>query len=108
PLILWVAEFVLNAIMLGAPDFFSIRSGVYYFAASPGETSELVQSLMAGQDSSLGSLTLEEKTERLNAIASLLADYESLPASKRDPAAEMRLRQRLGNLYLMLGDYEVA
>jgi hypothetical protein len=41
PLVLWVPEYVLNAIMLGAPDFFSVRSGTYFFAASPGETTEL-------------------------------------------------------------------
>ncbi len=108
PLVLWVPEFVLNAIMLGAPDFFSIRSGVYYFAAGPGETSKLVQNLMAGQEGSLRGLTVEEKTERVKAIESLLADYESLGMSKRDPAAEVRLRVRLGNLCMMVGDYEPA
>jgi len=108
PLVLWVPEYTLNAIMLGAPDFFSIRSGVYYFAAGPRETSQLVQSLMAGHEGALEGLTLEEKTERVKAIQSLLADYESLPVDKRDPAAEMRLRLRLGNLSRMLGAYDDA
>jgi hypothetical protein len=51
PLVLWVSDYALAAIMRGAPDFFSIRSGVYYFedrgrsggisSGPPEETAEL-------------------------------------------------------------------
>ena len=108
PLVLWIPEYVLNAIILGAPDFFSIRSGVYFFAAGPGETADLAQSLMVGQVPALASLTLEEKLERVKAIESLLADYESLPTSKRDPESELRLLSRLATLTQMLGSHDTA
>lgn len=108
PLVIWIPEYVLSAIAIGAPDFFSIRSGVYFFAAGPGETADLAQSLMVGEVSMLGSLTLEEKMERVKAIESLLADYESLPTGKRDPEAEIRLRLRLASLQQLLGSYDSA
>jgi tetratricopeptide (TPR) repeat protein len=107
-LVLWTPEYILNAIMIGAPDFFSIRSGVYFFAAGPGETADLEQALTGGGESSVGSLNRAEKEERVKAIESLLADYESLPMGNRDLKAEMRLRLRLGNLYRMLGSYDTA
>lgn len=108
PLVLWIPEYVLNAIMLGAPDFFSIRSGTYFFAAEPGETSEIAAGLTLGLESRLGDLTMEEKQERVKAIESLLAEYESLQADKRDQGVEMRLHLRLANLLILLGSYDAA
>ncbi len=108
PLVLWVPEYVLNAIMLGAPDFFSIRSGVYFFAAGPGETVELADNLTVGGGWMLLNLTPAEKGERIRAIKSLLSDYEALPVERRDEKTEMRLRLRLANLLLLLGSYHSA
>ena len=108
PLVLWVPEFVLNAIMLGAPDFFSIRSGVYYFAAGPGETVDLANNLTVGGEWTLLNLTPGEKEERIGAIKALLADYEALPAGRRDENTEIRLRVRLANLLITQGSYDSA
>lgn len=108
PLVLWIPEYVLNAIMLGAPDFFSIRSGVYFFAAAPGDTSELAATLMAGSEWAAEGLSLAEKQERIEAIKSLLADYEALPEDQRDYQTEMRLNGRLGNLFLARSDISSA
>jgi tetratricopeptide (TPR) repeat protein len=108
PLALWIPEYVLNAIMLGAPDFFSIRSGTYFFAAEPGDTAVMAAGLTLGSESRLGDLTVEEKRQRVKAIESLLADYESLPVAKRSPVVEMRLRLRLANLLNLLGSYDSA
>jgi tetratricopeptide (TPR) repeat protein len=108
PLVLWIPEYVLNAIMLGAPDFFSIRSGVYFFASTPGDTSDLATSLTAGDEWMASSLSASEKQERIDAIKSLLADYESLPSDQRDYKTECGLHNRLGTLFSIVGLYPVA
>lgn len=108
PLVLWIPEYVLNAIMLGAPDFYSIRSGTYFFAAYPSETSEIALALTAGSEWGTANLTLAEKKERIHAIKSLLSDYQALPPEKRDLQSEMRLLYRLGNLLTLLGMFDSA
>jgi tetratricopeptide (TPR) repeat protein len=108
PLVLWIPEYILNAIMLGAPDFFSVRSGAYYFAAAPGDTLELASSLVAGEEWVAASLSATEKQERIEAIKSLLADYESLPPEQRDYPAELRLHTRLADLLLAIGSLSLA
>jgi tetratricopeptide (TPR) repeat protein len=108
PLVLWIPEYILNAIMLGAPDFFSVRSGAYYFAAAPGDTLELATSLVAGDGWVAESLSATEKQERIEAIKSLLADYESFPPEQRDYPAELRLHMRLADFLLITGSLSLA
>lgn len=108
PLVLWIPEYVLAAFMLGAPDFFSVRSGVYYFAATPGETMETANALTAGTSTDADNLSLAEKQERVEAIKILLADYEALPAGQRDLNTEKRLHFRLDALLFGLGMYDSA
>jgi tetratricopeptide (TPR) repeat protein len=108
PLVLWVPEYVLSAFMLGAPDFFSVRSGVYYFAATPGETVETANALTAGTTFATDNLSLAEKQERVEAIRSLLEDYEALPNGQRDLNTEKRLHSRLDTLLFGLGMYDSA
>ncbi len=108
PMVLWVPEYVVTAISRGAPDFFSIRSGLYSFAAEPKDSMNVVQSVMAGDWVGVQNLTLAEKQERIESIRSLLADYESLPAEKRDLATEANLHHRLGTLLSAVGAYDEA
>lgn len=108
PLVLWVPEYVLTAIMRGAPDFFSVRSGVYYFASTPQETAAIAESMIAGEEWAVANLPLAEKLERIAAIESLLAEYRTLPDAQRDRRAEARLLNRLGNLYWTLGRWTEA
>lgn len=108
PLVLCVPEYVLAAFMLGAPDFFSVRSGVYYFAVTPGETMETANALTAGTETATDNLSVEEKQERVEVIKSLLADYEALPAGRRELNTEKRLHSRLSSLLFRLGMYDSA
>jgi tetratricopeptide (TPR) repeat protein len=108
PLVLWVPEYVLNAIARGAPDFFSIRSGAYFFASAPGETADIADALTSGAEWAPSSLPLAEKIERIAAIESLLADYQSLPLRQRDSDAEARLLTQLGRLCSTLGRWADA
>ncbi len=108
PVVLWVPEYVLTAIMQGAPDFFSIRSGVYFFAAKPSEMTELARSLLGRGYSEVANLSLAEKHNRIAALELLLSDYKSLPENQRDYKTEMRLNFQLGDLFSLLRAYDKA
>ncbi|MGH9846430.1 MAG: tetratricopeptide repeat protein, partial [Blastocatellia bacterium] len=108
PLVLWAPEYVLKAIAQGAPDFFSIRSGVYAFAAAPGELAEFTRNLTTEKEWETAGLPLVEKQDRMASIRRLLADYETLPATQRDRRTEIRLLHRLGVLLYSQGEYEEA
>ncbi len=108
PLVLWVPEYVLAAIIRGAPDFFSIRSAVYYFDPTPAEMTALISSFTSGDAWEVGNLPAAEKWERVKAIEGLLVDYQALPPEQRDRQAEGRMLLRLANLYGVLGAYQKA
>lgn len=108
PLVLWVPEYALTAIARGAPDFFSVRSGVYFFAPRPEEAAYLTESMTTGEVWTLANLSFAEKQERITAIETLIADYQALPLAQRDRYAEARLLARLGSLYLPLGQWAAA
>jgi len=108
PLVLWAPEYVLAAIARGAPDFFSIRSGVYCFAAPPGETIGMARALMNDQDWAVATLPLRERRERAASLQNLLADYDALPSDQWDVDVEWRLRERLGDLLLSMASHAAA
>lgn len=108
PVVLWVPEYVLTAIMQGAPDFFSIRSGVYFFAAKPTEMTDLARAHLNGNYIEIANLSLAEKHDRIAALELLLSDYNSLPDAQRDYLAELRLNFQLGNLLALLRAYDRA
>ena len=108
PLVLWLPEYALNAIIIGAPDFFSIRSGVYFFAATLDEAIAAASGLMTGDESGMADLTLAEKQERMAAVLSLLADYEALPSDRSNDRIKAQLHSRLGGLFFYMGAYNQA
>jgi len=108
PLVLWLPEYALNAITIGAPDFFSIRSGVYFFAANLDEAIAAASGLMTGDESGMADLSLAEKQERMAAILSLLADYEALPSDRSNDRIKAQLHSRLGGLLIYVGAYDQA
>lgn len=108
PLVLWVPEYVLTAIAQGAPDFFSIRSSVYFFAAQSTEIARLSRSLSAREFWEVENLSQREKQDRITAIERLLADYEFLPDEQRDHQTELRLLDQLGALFYVQGEYDTA
>ncbi len=105
PMALWVPEYVVTAIARGATDFFSIRSGVYYFDAVPKDTTNIESVLFGGDWMAISNLSLFEKRQRIESIRSLLADYEALPAHQRDVRVEGSLHFRLGHLFAATGSF---
>ncbi len=111
PLVLWVPEYVLQAVMEGAPDFWAWRSGVFEFAAPQAELEK-----MRGQfDSERGSvalarLSVEEKRNRIQLFSNLLAEYESHDHADTPEIMVIRadLLNRLGLLHKHSGVLDKA
>jgi tetratricopeptide (TPR) repeat protein len=111
PLVFWLPEYVLQAIMEGAPDFWAWRSGVFEFAG-PKEDIEkhwLVAPLEPGQIE-LSRMTLPEKRKRIELLSDLLAEYEGRKDLDSPEIAAIRLNlyNRIGRLYCFLGEYDHA
>ncbi|MDZ7267007.1 MAG: tetratricopeptide repeat protein [candidate division KSB1 bacterium] len=111
PLVLWVPEYVLQAIIEGAPDFWAWRSGVFEFAAPQAELEKMWGQFEPERGSMvLARLTLAEKKQRTQLLANLLAEYEV--HEKADTPEIMAIRadllNRLGLLYDYLGDLNEA
>jgi tetratricopeptide (TPR) repeat protein len=108
PLVLWVPEYVLLAIATEAPGFYSVRSGTFSLdppGPAPVSAAERVLEYQSWADAGL---RVEEKRERVASLAQLLAGYEELPPSQRDPRVEAGILNRLGSLAFWLGELEDA
>ncbi|MDZ7291974.1 MAG: tetratricopeptide repeat protein [candidate division KSB1 bacterium] len=111
PLVLWVPEYVLQAIIEGAPDFWAWRSGVFEFAAPQAELEKMWGQFESERGAMvLARLTLAEKKQRTQLLANLLAEYEV--HEKADTPEIMTIRadllNRLGLLHDHLGNLDEA
>jgi len=107
PLVLWLPEYVLHAIQRGAPDFFSIHSGVFRFAEAYASIEKAAQGALETPGLWTGD-TAEEKGLRLAETERLLAEYRARPPDRRDAKAEAALLARLMRLYIILGRHDDA
>lgn len=105
PLVLFVPEYALVAIMRGAPDFYSVRSGLYFFARTPEASRVLAIAMLEGAMWQATSLSVDEKTSRIHEIKNLLADYRLISENERDPKVEIGLLTRLSGLLFSTGNW---
>ncbi len=108
PMYLWLPEYAVIKITRHAPDFFSVRSGVFYFSSTAEQViSDIFQNALATQHESEG-LNLADKQSRIKILEDLFAEYQSLPDEKRDNLAELRLLHQLTEILLIIGEYDRA
>jgi tetratricopeptide (TPR) repeat protein len=108
PIYLWLPSYALIKTVRHAPDFFSVRSGVFYFSA-PAE--KVIGDIFTSTNSEwleTSSLPIAEKQKRIANLESLLAEYQGLHSEKRDKVAEMRLYDQLATLFHSISDYRKA
>lgn len=108
PLLFWVPSHILEAIALGAPDFCSVRSGLYTFAETPTEREALEETLRSLGTFRQYSMSSEQKIERAASLEKLLDNARELPPDRRDANLERRLVFPLAHLYAELTEYEKA
>ena len=97
PLLIWAQDKVISALAHGAPDFFSIRSGVYSFTEEDEDFTALLAHIQSEQD--LSPAILRHMSDRMNSLS-----------SRADRAVDLRLEAEiywhLGSGYRTLGpDY---
>jgi tetratricopeptide (TPR) repeat protein len=99
PIVFFVPVHVMNAIIQGAPDFFSVRSGTYTFALTSEERETLMVTIMERDWYSTTGLLSKEQDEEIQKAEHLLSTYRTLPETERLPQDEVRLLNALATLY---------
>ncbi len=108
PIYLWLPEYAVIKITRHAPDFFSVRSGVFYFSSTAKQViSDIFQST-SSEWLETSSLPVAEKQKRIVMLESLLAEYQGLQEVKRDRKVEIRLKKQLGTLFYSTSNYRKA
>ena len=105
-MLMWLSEHLLRDIQDRAPDFFSVRSGIYAFAAPATETEPSPPSLAASEEIGFAGLSLEDKQERIENLRNLLTGFEALPEARRDPNTEAGLLHSLILVYQVMERYD--
>lgn len=108
PLVLWIPQHILTEIQDRAPDFASVRSGVYVFALTSETRSHLLTNYISEELTAIAGLTLEEKKERIETLSHLLKEYQSLPDDRRNLLDEARLMTSLATTYHEVGRFDEA
>jgi len=107
-LVLWLSDHLLTAVARGAPDFCSVRSGTYLFAASPKERLETAGLLQVLGLDGVAGLSIEEKRRRAEDLESMLNEMERQPESERDAGRYRRLLEAAVETYFTLAEYPKA
>ena len=108
PMVLWVPQHILADIQDRAPDFASVRSGVYVFSMTSESRSQFLNSYTSEELTAIAGLTLEEKLERIARLEHLLKEFQSLPDAQRNLLDEARLMTSLASLYYELARFNDA
>lgn len=108
PLFLWLPEYAIVKITRHAPDFFSVRSGTFYFSNPPEQVTEQIFQNVSSNWVESSSLPLAEKLKQIETLETLLAEYRSLHREKQDKRAELRLLTELGNFFYSISSYRKA
>jgi tetratricopeptide (TPR) repeat protein len=108
PIVFWLPDYAIKAIMNGAPDFFSVRSGVFFFENDEELTTRQISEAVSSGYKEHDALFYEERQQRIKNLEELLAEYRSLPQEKRDLEAEYHLKDRLADIYDKTANYSKA
>jgi tetratricopeptide (TPR) repeat protein len=101
PVVLFLPEYIISAIMLGATDFFSVRSGVFYFESESETVNLQSQQVNLINDYEIGSLSIVEREARIQNIEELLRE-------KQSDENQIKLHLNLSELYNFQANYKKA
>lgn len=107
PIVFWLPDYGIKAFANGAPDFFSVRSGVYFFDTEKRDVNQ-IEKLISEDYYESASLSFNERAERISHIQELLSEYKSLPENERDKATEIELKIKLAELLTISAQYDKA
>ena len=108
PLFLWLPEYALVKITRHAPDFFSVRSGTFYFSNPPEKVTEQIFQSISSSWNEVSSLPVKEKLKQIETLENLLAEYRGLHKEKRDLQAENLLLSKIADFFYSISEYRKA
>lgn len=108
PLFLWLPEYAIVKITRHAPDFFSVRSGTFYFSSPPEQVTEQIFQSISSNWIESSSLPIAEKLKQIQTLENLLAEYRGLHLEKQDRTAEIRLLSKLADFLFSISEYRKA
>ncbi|HEX8195301.1 MAG TPA: tetratricopeptide repeat protein [Pyrinomonadaceae bacterium] len=108
PIVFWLPDYGIKAFANGAPDFFSVRSGVYFFNTKENLTENQIKILTSGDYYESATLAFNEREERISHIQNLLLDYKSIPKNEYDTSIENQLKLKLVQLFFISAQYDKA
>lgn len=108
PLFLWLPEYALVKIARHAPDFYSVRSGTFYFSNPPEMVTEQIFQSVSSDWLEISSLPIAEKLKQIELLENLLAEYRGLHREKQDKQAEVRLLSQLADFFHSISEYRKA
>ena len=109
PVVLWLPEFALRHVALGAPDVWAWRSGVFEFASEREETDRDWETLRpSGSEDEYARMTPDERRARIETLEALYADYEPHADDPATALIRADLAGRLARLYRYVPDFEAA
>jgi tetratricopeptide (TPR) repeat protein len=108
PLFLWLPEYALVKITRYAPDFFSVRSGTFYFSNPPERVTERILRSVSSSWIEIWSLPRAKKLKQIEKLENLLAEYQGLHREKQDKQAEMRLLSNLAEFSFSISEFQKA
>ncbi len=108
PLFLWLPEYAIVKIIRHAPDFFSVRSGTFYFSNPPERVVEQIFQNVSSHWRDVSPLPLAEKLKKIETLEILLMEYRGLHREKQDKKAEMRLLSNLADFFFSISEYQKA
>lgn len=89
PLVFWVRQSTLQAFAVGAPDFFSIRSGTFFFRRDRNEVSQI--RWIWGYAPAESVMNPQQRRQRLEFLSQLVAE----PAGEREQVFQLLSAARL-------------
>ena len=108
PMVLWLPEHALKSIAAGAPDFCSVRSGIFTFSSTSEERQGMEGILQTMGLEGVAGLSYEEKESRAAQLMEMLEEVDRQSAEERDTKRERRLLRSAAETFYTMGRYDKA
>lgn len=108
PVVFWLPNYGIKAIANGAPDFFSVRSGVYFFDTEENDAANRIEILTSGDFYESTGLSFDERQERISHIQNLLDEFQSSEQQRDHKLEILLLKFKLAQLFYISGQYDIA
>lgn len=108
PLILWLPEYLMRAIQLGSPDFFSVASGIFIFASTNSYDKSSGSIAHLNTLTAIWGLSPEERDKHIADAEKMLADLRHMPETSSNARDKAGVLSLLGTLYYAQALYHKA